>query len=101
MSIACPSERRFARHAARFDCSRALLSAGSSRPIRMAIIPMTTRSSTRVKAGERDEEESVDATERRSDGGNKKSDRRELVFSLRRLIASFLRRFCPGDMHLL
>ena len=31
------------------DCSRALLNAGSSREIRIAIIPTTTRSSTRVK----------------------------------------------------
>src|SRR4051812_16521548 len=37
-------------HAVRLDCSRALFSAGRMIAMRMAMIPITTRSSTSVKA---------------------------------------------------
>src|SRR5688572_8135494 len=42
--------RRLLRHCVRFAASRALLRVGRSTEIKTAMIPMTTRSSTRVKA---------------------------------------------------
>src|SRR5436309_16095121 len=45
-----PICRRLLAHLVRIDCSRALLSAGIKIEISTAMIPMTTRSSTRVNA---------------------------------------------------
>src|SRR4051812_41147193 len=50
MSAAWPMFRRLERHLARLAASRAADSAGMSRDIRMAMMPITTRSSMRVKA---------------------------------------------------
>src|SRR4051812_21041093 len=50
MFVAWPMERRFARHATVFACIRARLNAGSRMPIRTAMMPITTSSSTSVNA---------------------------------------------------
>src|SRR5687767_2776462 len=51
MVVACPNCRMLLVHSSRLAFSRAVLRAGRRTDIRMAMMPMTTRSSTRVKPG--------------------------------------------------
>src|SRR5580704_16819221 len=46
--MACPIDRKFDEHLIMLACSRALESAGNRMPMRTAIIPITTKSSTSV-----------------------------------------------------